>query len=141
MATRTIRHRLRARWAAARADDSGAVALEAAVVVPVLLIVAFALIQIGLYQHANNVAQSVANGAVQVARIDGGTDQAGYAEAHFRLSNANGGLPEASVSIARGAQNVTVTVTGKVVSIVPLLPNLTVSQTATGAIERFEGQP
>ena len=122
--------------------ESGAAAIQGVIVYPVVFLLIFAMVQGAVYFHGDNVARHVANGAVQVARLDGATDADGYAEADARLAQASSALGSPQVHITRTTAQVSATVRGTVATLVPGV-KLTVRQTAVGPVERFtsRGQP
>lgn len=112
--------------------DEGAAALEAAILAAVAILVLLAPTQVWLLSHARNVASGAAQvGAIsargQTARTDADTAARRY------LANQKG-LRGAQVSVARG-QQLTVTVTGRALSLMPGIP-LEVRQSATMPVER-----
>ncbi|MCF4120408.1 pilus assembly protein [Antribacter sp. KLBMP9083] len=126
------------------ADDAGAASIQTVIVYPIVLLLIFGMVQGVLYFHAQNTAQAIANGAVQAARVEGGSVEAGYQEAAARLERAGEGVfADVRIAVDRGATTATATVTGLAPSIVPGLRGLLIEQTATGPVERFtsEGAP
>lgn len=120
-------------------DDGAAATLELVVLAPVMLAMIFTLIQGAWYLHARNVAMAAAEQGVRAARALGSTDGAGTAAAEAFITQAGGDkvLPGSSVSTDGSAREVTVTVTGSSIQLVPGLPGFPVRQTATGPRERF----
>lgn len=104
---------------------------------PVLIGLVWAVLQGAWVYHGGDVAQWAATGAVQVARAQGGTDTEAQREATERLRAADGVLRDARVTIDRTPTTVTVTVTGRVDSMIPGVNDWGVTKTASGAIERF----
>jgi Flp pilus assembly protein TadG len=120
----------------ARLED-GNTSIENLIWMPLVFVVIFTIINVGFWYHAQNTARSIANSVVQVARIDGGSEAAGQAEASARLAQISEDvIEEPSVSITRGTDQASVTVTGRVRSLIPGL-TFPVRQTATGPTERF----
>jgi Flp pilus assembly protein TadG len=126
-------------WIARLRDDTGAAGVEAVILYPVVLLLIFAIIQGGIVFHARNVARSAANGAVLAAQTEDGSNATGVAEANARLARAGDAalLAGANVQVDRGANQVNATVSGQALSIVPGLAGITVSATASGAVEHF----
>ncbi|MFD2027392.1 TadE/TadG family type IV pilus assembly protein [Promicromonospora aerolata] len=118
-------------------DERGAASLQTVLTYPIVLMLIFAMVQGMLYFHAQNTAQSVANGAVQAARVEGGSVDAGYAEAASRLDRGGDAFASVNVSVTRGEEMATARVTGLAPSIVPGFQGLRVEQSATGPVERF----
>ncbi|MGH3681190.1 MAG: TadE family protein, partial [Natronosporangium sp.] len=55
--------------------DRGSVAVEIAVVYPVILLLILGAVQFGVWWYANHVAHSVADAGLAAARADGATEQ------------------------------------------------------------------
>lgn len=123
-------------WAPqSRAAGSGS--LEAVLVTPALFLMVLLIIQMGLWGHAHHIAQAAAQSAVATARVEDGSGGDGAAAATESLSvNAGGTLTVEDVEVDRGAETVTVTVTGEAASLIPGL-SWPVSVSATGPVERF----
>lgn len=127
--------------------DSGASALELSIAAPAILLLIFSVIQFALWSYGRNVAlQSAREGVSRLRTVPEGadTDAARQAveadvEAYAAQVGAESLLDPDAVATydATGAGRVRVTVTGRVVTLVPGL-DLRVSATATGEIERFE---
>lgn len=128
--------------------EQGASALELSLVAPFLLLFIFLAIQAGLFFYGRAVAQQAAREGVSSLRLaqtpelssavqnDVQTAVENYARAVGRESLLD---PEATATYdADDSGKVSVTVKGKVISLVPGL-TLTVTQRVSGEIERFEG--
>lgn len=123
--------------------DRGANPVELAILLPLILLLLIASIQTGAYFLARAVALNAAQVAVTSARTLEG-DSAAVAEQKaldFIAATAGwltpaDGIDPAVVVKDEAAGEVTATVTGKALQLVPGL-NLTVRQTARGPIERF----
>jgi Flp pilus assembly protein TadG len=118
-------------------DERGAASLQTVLTYPIVLMLIFAMVQGMLYFHAQNTAQSVANGAVQAARVEGGSVDSGYAEAASRLARGGEAFASVDVSVTRGEEMATARVVGLAPSIVPGFRGLRIEQSATGPVERF----
>lgn len=95
------------------------------------------VIQFGLWQHANHVAQSAAEEGARSARLSGGTIESGKAEAESYMHQLGDGLVlDASVSLSNDGQNVRVVVSGRAETLVPGL-RLPVNGVSQGPIEKF----
>ncbi|WP_125775607.1 TadE/TadG family type IV pilus assembly protein [Antribacter gilvus] len=135
-----MNERVRPGTTPARGADSeaGAASLQTVITYPIVLLLVFGMVQGVIYYHAQNTAQSVANGAVQAARVEGGSAEAGHREAAARIARAGDGVfASVQVAVDRGATQATATVSGLAPSIVPGLRGLRIVQTATGPVERF----
>ncbi|WP_432563683.1 TadE family protein [Kineococcus sp. SYSU DK003] len=117
--------------------DEGMVSLELAVLMSAVLFIAFALIQGAFWYHARTVALGAAQEALRVERYDGSRGTGAQVATDF--INRLGGedvLRAPVVSVARSPVQVTVTVTGRSVALVPGVA-ISVSQSAAGPVERF----
>ncbi len=129
-------HRLRNRCTATRIrDDRGGSPVEFAIIASIMIFVTFALVQVPLVFHARSVALGAATQGVNAGRGFNAPTEAGSAAAHSFLDQAGPGLTDQNVTVIRGAQDVTVVVTGKAI---PVLPGLTftIRQSAHGSIEQ-----
>jgi Flp pilus assembly protein TadG len=117
----------------------GSVSLEIAILAPALLVLVITIVQAGLWFHARNLAQSAAREGATAAASYTATTSAGLARARAFLSEQAGdSLSAATVSTAGStATLVRVEVTGRALSVLPGVPGMTVTQTATAPSERF----
>ncbi|WP_223166999.1 TadE/TadG family type IV pilus assembly protein [Nonomuraea sp. SYSU D8015] len=128
-----------------RDGERGVTAIELAMLMPVILAVSLLIVQVALWFHARQVAEAAAREGARVARsapIDSG-DWPGAATAKATdivraigprlLGNATATTSE------REPDERFVTVTGSAVQVVPLLPELafTITATAGGPVECF----
>ncbi len=136
MGSRTSRMGLaqgRSRW---RADD-GVGSMELATLALVVLMLAFATIQVGLYYHARKVAQSAARQGVDAGRQFGAGPGDGAAQAQQFLTRYGNSVRGARISTSgSSAQQIRITVTGDVATLVPGL-EVHVTQHADGPVERW----
>src|SRR3954468_10193518 len=144
MASRTWRSRSPGRRSL-RPDERGFATVVIPVLFPVVLLATCALIQGALYYHARNVALAAASDGLTAARARTGSGEEGRRAAASSLERAGGRavLLDAQVAAVRGGATATVTVSGQVMSLLPGLPGWSVSQTASGPVERFTrvGEP
>lgn len=118
--------------------DRGSASVEAVIATPLLMLLVLAIIQAGLILHANHMAQAAANVAMEAARAELASGGDGQAAAEASLArNAGSVLENQGVSVARGAETVTVTITGEATRIVPLF-DAPIEVTVTGAVEHIE---
>jgi Flp pilus assembly protein TadG len=118
-------------------SDRGTGSVEVAVLAVVVLMLVFTIIQVGLFYHARKVAQSAARQGVDAGRQFGSGPGDGVAQAEAFLARFGGSVSGASVSSAgSSAQEIHITVTGQVATLVPGL-KLTVTQDAHGPVERW----
>jgi len=116
--------------------DSGAHAVEFAIVALPLLIVTFMVTQAALVFHARSMALAAATQGANVARGYGSSLAAGENKATAFLDTVGQGLRDPEVEATTSGTDVTVTVTGRAPSIIPFM-TFNVSQSASGPIERF----
>ncbi len=127
-----LRDRLRCR------DERGSATLQLVVVFPALMLMIFGVVQGALYYHARTVALAAAQEGLRDARVENGTASAGGAAAHeFAAQAGDGLLVDVTISPSRTAVSASVTVRGRSLSLLPGLPGLPVSQTATGPVEHL----
>jgi Flp pilus assembly protein TadG len=101
------------------------------VLLPVLLLLFLATVQLGTYFYARAVASTAARQGLDAARSRDGTEQTGESAIDQFLSHAGGGLQHPAVVVDRAPEDVTVTVSAGVLSIVPgWQPHVTVTVTA-----------
>jgi Flp pilus assembly protein TadG len=134
------------RWLARRARglarDDGSSAIELAILAPALLILTLLVIQWALWFQARQVALNVAQQGARYARAQ----QAGWAQQavsqadafYTQIHTSVLSNPHVSVTPNGGApEQVYVTVTGSVPSLIPGLSKLTVRETSGGDVECF----
>lgn len=122
--------------APALGGERGASSVEAALILPALLLVFFAVVHGAAFLHAGNIAQATAQAAYEEARLFDGSAGAGAAAGYATSAASGGGLENVVVLVDRGTESVTVTVTGQAPMLIPGLP-LEVERTITGPAERW----
>ena len=137
--------RARAAVAGRGADDArdrGATSIELVMYTPMLMVVIFLTVQFALSWHGSQVAGVVAREAARDARTNGGTlfalVQAEQDAYDFARELGGAALTDVRVEVAAvpGAQEVSVTVSGRSVEIIPgFAPR--VSRTVQGPVESF----
>ena len=125
----------RRRWRLRLRGDEGASPVELAIVAVGLLVLTFSVVQVGLVFYARSLAHAAATQAVNAARGYGATDDAGRVKARSFLDRAGAGLRSPVVTIKRVGNDVTVTVSGSAVSVLPWL-SFSIEQSAHGSTER-----
>lgn len=111
--------------------------MQAVLVFPALLFTVMLIIQFALYLHAQSVAEAAAQDGAAAARRADGSESSGRAAADRSLSSLGPRmLSGQNVSVNRSATVARVSVTGRVLSLVPGI-SLTVHETAEGPVERF----
>jgi Flp pilus assembly protein TadG len=109
--------------------------VEFAIVATMMLTLAFIVVQAALVFYAQSIALGAATQGVNAAR--GYQSSAGAGENHAQdfLAAAGTGLTDQRVSASRGGTEVSVTVSGRAISVLPYV-NFTVRRTAHGPVER-----
>ncbi|OZV80242.1 pilus assembly protein TadE [Micromonospora echinospora] len=116
--------------------DRGANPVELAVVMPAILLLLFGSIQVAAWFLARSTAMHAAQSGVNAQRVHQAPAGAGVERGNAFLAAAGDWLAKPELSCASTATEVTCTVTGKSISVVPGV-HLTVSQTAHGTVERW----
>ena len=127
--------------------ERGSVALELAIVAPVLMLLILGVLQFGLWYHAQNVVQTAALEGARVAAAEDGTETAGESRALEVLQEGLGQAADvegATASIDQDAARVEVTAQLPGLLPIPGLRSFSLSFEATAFRERFrpaeEGQ-
>ena len=116
--------------------DCGSTVVELAVVLPLMILLLMMVIEAGIYFHTRAVVVTAARHGLDSARAENGSTVDGTASTNQFLDQAAGGLRTRSVQVTRTATDATVTVSGDVVSVLPLVP-FTVDVTVTAPVERI----
>ncbi|WP_344572426.1 TadE family protein [Streptomyces violaceolatus] len=121
-----------------RADDSGDASIQMAIVFPFVLLATIAVIQASMWYYARQIALTAAREGVTAAR----TYQAGPADGTARARQvlertAGDSLRSVSVSARSDGERVRVQVSGTAQSMIPGVPGLTITQSASGPVERW----
>ena len=103
-------------------------------VVPLLITILFAILQIAIWFHGQSVATAAAQHGLDAARVPSGTAAAGEGAAQQFIDQV-GGMAAPSVTVERGTEQVSVTVEGDVPALMPFLPPVRV--TLDGPVERI----
>lgn len=118
--------------------ERGSSVIVVAIVFPVALFMLLAVVQFALWFHGGQVIRTAAQDGARVARAQGASDAEGRTRAEAVMGGSGGLFASRSVAASRQGDRVRVTVTGRVMSILPVaLPSLT--RTAEGPVERFDG--
>ncbi|TXK36033.1 TadE/TadG family type IV pilus assembly protein [Nonomuraea sp. C10] len=128
-----------------RRRDGGASVIELALLMPVVLAVVLLIVQVALWFHGRQVAEAAAREGARVARA-APTDSDGWEEQ--ARAQARDVVAAIGPRLLSGAEITTaerepderhVTVTGSAVQVIPLLPELafTITATAGGPVECF----
>jgi Flp pilus assembly protein TadG len=127
-------------------DDRGVSAIELAIFGPILLIIIMLIIQWALWFEARQVALDAAQAGAQYAREYAGAQQSGWASQ--AAGQATTFYDKLGTSIIKGfhvgvnppggnPNQVSVTVTGTIPTLIPWFPPLTVHETSGGDVECF----
>lgn len=122
------------RWA----DDRGDASIQMAIVYPFVLLAAIAVIQASMWYYARQIALTAAREGVTAARNYQAGPADGTARARLVLGRTAGdSLRSVSVSASSDGERVRVQVRGVAQSLVPGVPGLTITQSASGPAERW----
>ena len=103
-----------------RGRDRGVASVEASVLMPVVMGLVLLAVQAGLVFHAGHSVAVAAQAGGQDAASLGGTEETGKAAAEAFLARVAGNeLHDTAVEVARTEETVTVTVSGRVMSLFP----------------------
>ncbi|MEU9072062.1 TadE family protein [Streptomyces sp. NPDC048306] len=132
------RHRAQSRWSRLRdrLDERGDSVVEFAVIFPVVLVLVFTVIEGALYFHARSVAARAAQVGVDAGRSYDAGPGDGAAAARAFLARTGNSVEASEVSVDSDGDQIAVTVTGRVSSLVPGL-EFTVRQRAQAPVEAF----
>ena len=119
-----------------RERERGDGAAETVIVMALLALIVLGLIQYAADEHGQQAAQAAASLALATARAQNGTAGAGQAAAENELAQLTTAIQDPSVTVQRGADEVTVTITGEVTTLLGITQHLTV--TAAGPVDKFE---
>lgn len=116
--------------------DRGGGGIEMAIILPLLLTCVFGVSHLGMYYLAQQAALSVAQVAVDGERSWLAEPGAGRQRADTFIDQLPGVLEQPDVEIVNDGEQVTVTVTGNPISVLPWF-TATVTQSASGPVERL----
>ncbi len=135
----TVRSGLRSRVASSRrrGPDRGSVTLEFAILIPGVLAMMFLCIQVALFSYARSVALTAAEEGVNAQRAYGAPAGAGKAKAKAFIDRQGNTLTGATITTAIVGGEVRITVTATSPSLIPGFSGYTVSQSASGPVEKF----
>lgn len=105
-----------------------------------LLLLLF-ILQLTLYYLSSNIAQGAAQAAYTTARSYEATAADGYAAAAQIIDNQSGFLTRPAVDVTHNGIEVTVTVSGAPVSLIPGLNLPDITERVTGPVERWVPAP
>ena len=117
--------------------EEGDAVTETVIVVPILLLLIMAVVQFGLWYHAEHVVQAAAQEGVRAARALDGTPEGGRERAQrFLAVTAASLIEEPAIQATRDDRQAAVEVTGRAVAVIPGL-HLGVHARAVSATESF----
>ena len=120
-------------------EDRGSV--EVTLYMPILMLLVMAAVQIGLYAHAHQTAESIATHALAASRTVDGTAQQGQARAEQVGEQLAGDLlTEVVIDVEREATTARVTVQATVPSLLPAVP-LRIHHQQSAPVERTTPYP
>ncbi|MGW3312059.1 TadE/TadG family type IV pilus assembly protein [Streptomyces sp. NPDC001073] len=131
--------RIRAWWdGRRRGEDRGEASLQMAIVFPFFLLTTIAVVQASLWFYAREIALTAAREGLTAARAYQASPADGAARAQEVLGRSAGdSLHGYGVTAGSDGQRVRVKVSGTALSMLPGLPGLTVTQSASGPLERW----
>jgi Flp pilus assembly protein TadG len=121
-----------------RGRESGFTSVELAIVAPLLLMMIFSIVHIGMLFHSRNAANDVANATLREAQRQGSApgDPQRSGDALAKKYGTSLAHTTIRVSPPNADNEVTVTVTADGIRIVPFLTTR-ITRTVSGPIERF----
>lgn len=99
--------------------ERGSTSVEFVILVPLMVLLLMAVVQLGVYFHTRAVVTTAARQGVDNARILDGTGDAGAIATDQFLDQSAAALRDRTVTVDRTATEASVTVTGSVVSLIP----------------------
>ncbi|MGW3498304.1 TadE/TadG family type IV pilus assembly protein [Streptomyces sp. NPDC001020] len=131
--------RLTAWWQGRRwRDDRGDTSIQIAIIFPFVLLATVAVIQASMWYYARQIALTAAREGLTAARAYQSSPADGAAQARNVLGRTAGdSLSGYSVSAGSDGQRVRVQVSGTALSMIPGVPGLQVTQSASGPVERW----
>ena len=114
--------------------DGGSTTVEVAVLLPLMILLLMVVVQVGIWFHTRAVMVTAANKGVDAARLEDGTAAEGRTVTEDFLRHA-GALRDDTIDVDRGAETASVTVSGRVVSLLFGVP-LDITATAEAPVEQ-----
>ncbi|SNX88483.1 TadE-like protein [Streptomyces sp. TLI_55] len=131
--------RLAAWWHGRRwHDDRGDTSIQMAIIFPFVLLATVAVIQASMWYYARQIALTAAREGVSAARAYQAGPADGAAQARNVLGRTAGdSLNGYSVAASSSGERVRIQVSGTALSMIPGVPGLKVTQSASGPVERW----
>lgn len=121
----------------AGSSSRGSVTIEVAVLGPALLLLVFAIVQVGLWSYARSLALAAAqSGAAAGRAYSAAPDDGRRAAEDFITRHAGDSLVDSQVVASSRGDQVRVEVRGRSLSVLPGVPGIPVSQHAVGPVEQ-----
>ncbi|MFD5017143.1 TadE/TadG family type IV pilus assembly protein [Streptomyces chartreusis] len=125
-----------------RRGDHGETSIQMAIIFPVVLLATVAVIQASLWFYARQIALTAAREGVTAARAYEPSPAEGATRARTVLARTAGdSLTGYSITASSNGQRVRIEVSGTALSIIPGLPGLQITQSASGPVERWTTVP
>ncbi|MEU4898540.1 TadE family protein [Streptomyces sp. NPDC044780] len=127
------------RWRSRLTGDRGDASVQMAIVFPFVIVLTIAVVQASMWYYARQIALAAARDGVAAGR----TYQAGPSDAADRVRQvldrtAGDSLRQATVATSGSTgERIRVQVHGTAPSLLPFVPDLPVTQSASGPVERF----
>ncbi|GAA3076753.1 TadE/TadG family type IV pilus assembly protein [Streptomyces glomeratus] len=119
-------------------DDHGDTSLQMAIIFPLVLLATVAVIQASLWYYARQIALTAAREGASAARTYQSSPADGAAQARNVLGRTAGdSLRGYSVAASSDGQRVQVQVSGTALSMIPGVPGLHITQSASAPVERW----
>ena len=130
--------RIRAWWDRHGWDDCGDASLQMVIVFPFVLLATIAVVQASMWYYAREIALTAAREGLTAARSYQASPADGTARAQEVLGRSAGdSLRGYGVAASNDGQRVRIQVSGTALSMIPGLPGLTITQSASGPVERW----
>lgn len=113
--------------------------VQLAILFPAVLLWVMLIVQYGLWWHGKQVANAAAAEAIDAAQAPDGTEGDGSAAAR-RFLDGSGNLTGVTITVDRGAEEVTAEVRGQAPQLIPGF-SWSVTSRSHGPIERFVPLP
>lgn len=109
-----------------------------AIVYPFVLLAAIAVIQASMWYYARQIALTAAREGVTAARAYQASPADGVAQAREVLGRTAGdSLRSPAVTVGSTGERIRIQVSGTAQSMIPGIPGLTITQSASGPVERW----
>ena len=137
-AVRAVRRRAAVIRARAR-SDAGDTSIQMAIVFPFIILLTITVVQVSMWYYARSIALTAAREGVNAGRSYQASPGDGAARARSTLERIGGDSLRAPGVSTEGstADTVEITVSGTAVSMLPLVPGLHISQSASAAREHW----